>query len=53
MLSLIIVGARGTRRLERRHGPPLVYTPRGYRPAAGAPAKASARRAKASSGASS
>ncbi len=31
MLSLIIVGARPTRWLRRRHGEPLVYTPRGYR----------------------
>ncbi len=31
MLSLIIVGARATRWLRRRHGGPLVYTPRGYR----------------------
>jgi cobalt-precorrin 5A hydrolase/precorrin-3B C17-methyltransferase len=30
MLSLIIVGARATRWLARRHGRPLVYTPRGY-----------------------
>ena len=40
MLSLIIVGAKGTRRLERPHGPPLVYTPRGYGPALGRSAKA-------------
>ena len=37
MLSLIIVGAQATRRLGRPHGPPLVYTPRGY----GSAAKAS------------
>jgi cobalt-precorrin 5A hydrolase/precorrin-3B C17-methyltransferase len=30
MLSLVIVGARATRWLPRRHGRPLVYTPRGY-----------------------
>ncbi len=30
MLSLIIVGARQTRWLRRRHGASLVYTPRGY-----------------------
>ncbi len=30
MLSLVIVGARATRWLRRRHGRPLVYTPRGY-----------------------
>ncbi len=38
MLSLIIVGAQGTRWLERRHGPRMVYTPRGYGPAANASA---------------
>jgi cobalt-precorrin 5A hydrolase / precorrin-3B C17-methyltransferase len=38
MLSLLIVGARSTRRLRRPGGGALVYTPRGYAPAGRVPA---------------
>ena len=31
MLTLVLVGASGTRRVPRLHGHDWVYTPRGYR----------------------
>ena len=31
MLTLVLVGASGTRRAPRLHGADWVYTPRGYR----------------------
>ena len=31
MLTLVLVGATGTRRAPRLHGPDWIYTPRGYR----------------------